>query len=194
MPKLKSAKNNEPTRVGVPVDLEAWLTETETIKAKDGTETTVRKNLSDSVYADIKDGERTKDKDGRVIAIVSKEYKLNIKLANRKIAVGKEKKLFDKEYAELLANVGEACAMLVGGNVDITVTKDKDGKETEQPSVTKYFNQGFGMLARNNASASIAAEVEGPAKGTEQAIKGLMRSKGWSYEKAKQRLAELDAD
>ena len=131
----------------------------------------------------------------RIMSITSPNFTLAIEIAKRRIPANKKDgKPYEMEYASLLPNVIEACAQLVEGNTDITFTKDKDGKETEAPSVTKYFRQGFGMLARNNASAEIAREVEGPAKGIEQAIKGLMRSRGWTYEKAKAKLAAMDAD
>jgi hypothetical protein len=194
MPKIKSAKNSVPNRIGKTVDLREWLNETETIKDKDGKETTRRKNVSDTIFDEIKDGKENKDKDGRVTSIVSPSFTLSVEIAKRRIPANKDGKPYEMEYASLLPNVIEACALLVGGNTDTTVTKDKDGNESEQPSVTKYFRQGYGMLARNNASAKIATEVEGPAKGIEQAIKGLMKSKGWTYEKAKAKLDALNAE
>jgi hypothetical protein len=187
MPKIKSAKNAAPKRIGQPVELQTWLVEMETTKDKDGNPVTRRKNLSDTLYDEIKDGKITKDKDGKVTSIVSPSFTLTVEVAKRRIPANKDGQPYEMEYASLLPNVIEACALLVGGNTDVTVEKDKDGNEKELPSVTKYFRQGYGMLARNNASAQIASAVEGPDKAFEQAVKALMKAKGWSEDKAREK-------
>lgn len=195
MPAIKSAKNNEPTRIGKAINLKDWLVETETIKAKDGTETINRKNLSDTVYEQIKDGTEEADKDGRVIKIASEQFTLTIEVAKRRIPATKDGKPYEMEYGNLLPNTVEAASLLVGGNLDITTKVDEKTKEVEElPSVTKYFRQGFGMLARNSASARIATDVEGPDKAMEQAVKALMKAKGWSEEKAREKAKLMMSD
>ena len=200
MPKIKSAKNDVPNKIGKQVNLLDWLSETETVKDSAGNETQRLKNVAEEIANELLSdkatrtmGDKATGNEDRVMSIVSPSFTLTVETAKRRIPV-KNGTPYEMEYASLLPNVIEAAALLVGGNMDVTIEKDKDGKDEEKQSVTKYFRQGWGMLARNNASAKIATEVEGPAKGIEQAIKGLMRSKGWSYEKAKARLAMLNED
>lgn len=173
------------TRVGNPIDLKAWMAETH--KNKDGQE--VRKNLSDAAFASLSKGKET-SKDGRVTEIRSDDYTLTIEVAKRKVPATKDGKLYEAEYASLLPLTGEAATTLVDGNLDTTV--DKDGSEL--PSVVKYFRQGYGMLARNSAGAAIATLIEGPDKAREQAIKNLMKAKGWDYDKAKAKVELLMAE
>ena len=173
------------TRVGNPIDLRAWMAETTT---KDGKE--VRKNLSEEAYASLSKGKETKDKDGRITEIRSDEFTLTLEVAKRKVPATKDGKLYEAEYASLLPLTGEAATTLVDGNLDTKV--DKDGNEL--PSVVKYFRQGYGMLARNSAGAAIATLIEGPDKAREQAIKNLMKAKGWDYDKAKAKVELLMAE
>lgn len=175
------------TRVGNPIDLRAWMDEMH--KDKDGKEK--RKNLSEVAYESLtKHGKETKDKDGRITAIASQDYSLTLEIAKRKVPATKDGKLYEAEYASLLPLTGEAATTLVDGNLDTTV--DKDGNEL--PSVVKYFRQGYGMLARNSAGAAIATLIEGPDKAREQAIKNLMKAKGWDYDKAKAKVELLMAE
>lgn len=193
MPKIKSGKNAVAKSIGPKVNLRDWLNETETVTV-DGKEVERRKNLSDTLYAEIAEGKETKDKDGRVIGIHSEQFDLTIEVAKRRIPATKDGQPYEMEYAWLAPRTNEACGLLVGGNLDLTFTKDKDGSESEQPSVTKYFRQGHGMLSRNNASAKIASEVEGPGKAFEQAVKALMKAKGWSEDKAREKAKLMMSD
>lgn len=182
MPKMKTAKNAQPARIGEPIDLKAWIVETE--KDKDGKD--VYKNVKKSEIMDSLKNGKEETKDGRIVRIVSDMFTLNIELAKRRIPATKDGKPYEMEYANLLPNTVEAAALLVDGNADVTYKKDEKGKETDEelPSIVRYFKQGYGMLARNNASSRIATVVEGPDKALEQAIKSLMKAKGWSREKA----------
>ena len=190
MPKIKSGKNSTPELIGERVNLRSWLDETE--KDKDGND--VRKNVPESVYALIKDGTETKDDKGKVIKIVSDAYTLTVETAKRRIPATKDGKPYEMEYANLLPNTAEAALPLVDNNLDVTIVKTDKGEDDEKPSVIKYFRQGYGMLARNNASARIAAKVEGPEKALEQAVKALIKAKGWSEEKARAKAKLMMSD
>lgn len=157
------------TTVLQPVDLNAWLAE------KDNAH----------VAELLKDGENVTDKDGRVIGRVGAHARVDIQRANTKVA---EKK-FDAEYVAVSAITMEGASILMGGIVDETFKGEGDDKR-EVPSVIKYFNQGFGILARNACAARIRVNAEGPDKALLQAAKQLAKAKGWDYSEGSEGLAK----
>lgn len=173
-------------RVGESVDLRAWLAETE--KDKDGKD--VRKNTTDAIATELLAGTEGKDDKGRVTSLSSDNWTLTIELAKRKVPATKDGVLYEQEYASLLPLTADAAVTLMDGNLDVT----KDDKGVETPSVLKYFRQGYGMLARNNAGAAIASLIEGPEKARERTILSLMKAKGWTREKAEAKYALLMED
>ena len=120
-----------------------------------------------STATEVKDGER-------VVSLVGKNIRADIQTANTKV----EEKKFDAEYVSLSAITLEGAALLMDGVVDETFNGEGDERR-EKPSVVKYFNQGFGILARNACAARIRVKVEGPDKAIVQAAKGLAKAKGW---------------
>lgn len=165
------------TRIGESVNLIEWAKDAENIK-------------DESIRKEVLAGEQKKDDAGRVTSLTSENWTLTLEVAKRKVPATKEGKLYEMEYAALLPRTASAAVTVVENNLDVTL--DKDGNEL--PSVLKYFRQGFGMLARNNAGASIASQVEGPEKARERTIVNLMKHRGWSREKAEQKYELLMAD
>lgn len=161
------------TRVGESVDLVAHL-------------------ASDKVSADIKAAlaGATEVKEGdRVIGLVGKDIRADIQLAKTSV----EDKAYESEYVALSAITLEGASVLMSGVVDETFKGEGDEKK-EVPSVVKYFNQGFGILARNACAARVRVAVEGPDKALTQAAKALARAKGWTGEEGFQKaLARIKA-
>lgn len=184
---VQQAKAEEtPTAIGEPVDLEAWLVETEE-RDVDGAKVEARKNLTDAQYEALKDGKRITDKDGKVLAIQSADWNLTIELSKRRIPTANGT-LYGLEYGNLTPRTIDAALALVNNVTDETYTTDeKTKKEEEVDSIVKFFRQAWGMKSRNDASMRIASLVEGPEKALEQAIKAIMKARGFSREKATER-------
>ena len=131
---------------------------------------------NEKIAAELNGGTEIKEGD-RVIGLVGKNLRADISTANTKV----EDKKFDAEYVAVSAVTLEGAALLMAGVVDETYKGEGDDKR-ESPSVVKYFNQGYGILARNACAARIRTKVEGPDKGIMQAAKGLAKAKGWEGE------------
>lgn len=141
-----------------------------------------------AIAGEFKDAQEVKDDSGRVISLVGKNLRADITTVKTKV----EDKSYDAEYVLVSARTIEGAALLTNGNVDETFKKSDDDKEREAPSVVKYFNQGFGVLARNATAARIKVKVEGPDKALLAAAKDLAKAKGWSVEKALERIKSLN--
>lgn len=150
-------------------------------------------NVTPAVHAALANGTESKDESGRVVAIDGSGIRASIEVANTKVEVSKDGKAetrkYDGEYVALSALTVEGALLLMADVADITVKDDK-----EIPSVAKYFNQGFGILARNAAAARIRSKVEGPDKALISAAKDLARAKGWTFEKAFARVKAMAAE
>lgn len=147
------------TRKLSPVDLTAWKGDSDTPEA-------IRNHFANA---------QTVTENGRIVALVTPSLRADIALAK----VGVEDSDYDAEYVALSALTVEGAALLMSDVVDVTYKDTDDGKK-ELPSVMKYFNQGFGILARNACAARIRTAVEGPDKALIQAAKALARAKGWT--------------
>lgn len=194
MPKILYKENEQPEFKGERIDLNAWLTATEEVKDKEGNVTgTKLVNITPTVAEELKDATEIKDDNGRVIGVQSANLVAQILSANTKV----EDKPYTAEYVGLSAKTVDGALILMDGVADTGLMEtDKDGKDTdvEKPSVAKYFNQGYGILARNAAAARIRTLVEGPDKALMAAAKDLARAKGWSVEKAFAKVKAMAAE
>ena len=141
----------------------------------------------------------------RVMVIRGKDIEARIEIASAKI----DEKTYRDEYVTLFARTLKGTQILMEdiGSVSYADTFDKNGNpekiyqiptgsvnEKELPSVAKYFNQGFGILARNSAAARVRSKVEGPDKALQSAARDLMRARGWSFEKAYAKIKLMAAE
>lgn len=162
---MAKTTDEKATRVLEPVDLREWL-------GKDDNKRFVEALTG---AAEVKDGER-------LVGLVGKNIRADIQTANTKV----EDKKYDAEYVSVSALTIEGAALLMSNVIDETFEGEGDERR-EKPSVVKYFNQGYGILARNAAAARIRVKVEGPDKALVQAAKGLARAKGWEGEEGFQK-------
>lgn len=168
---------NAPIRMLEPADIRVEL-------AKDS-----NAHLADA----FKDAQEVKDSDGRVISLVGKDIRADILTATMK----SDDKQYDAEYVAIAARTVEGAVTLLKGSMDETFEGEGDERK-EKPSVVKYFNQGFGILARNGTAAKIRAKLEGPDKALMSAAKAFARARGWEGEegvaKALAKIKALQAD
>lgn len=118
--------------------------------------------------------EEVKDANGRVVSLVGKNLRADILLATAK----SDDKQYEAEYVSVTARTLEGADALLKGSIDENFEGEGDERR-EKPSVMKYFNQGFGILARNNCASKIRAKLEGPDKALMTAAKALARARGW---------------
>jgi hypothetical protein len=187
MPKLTFKKEEAPKQVPnfVAKDLTAWLAETQ---EKDGMQ--VPANLPAKVHAELTGNgvAEMRNDAGRLIGLKSKHVIAEILNANTKI----DETMFTDEYVNLRARTSNGAKMLMDGVAELV--EDSEGNETSDPSVCKYFNQGYGILARNAAAARIRTKVEGPDKALEAAARDLARAKGWTFDKAFDKVKRMAAE
>jgi hypothetical protein len=183
--KTKMAKTVvTPVRVLEPVDLSAWLA------SEDGKK-----------YNSVLQGATEIKDNGRLVGLVGQHVRVDILAAKTKVEAQEDgkavEKSYDAEYVSLSARTIEGASMLMGDVVDETFEGEGDERR-EKPSVVKYFNQGFGILARNACAARIRTNVEGPDKQLLNAAKSLAKARGWEgdagIEKALARIKALAED
>jgi hypothetical protein len=81
---------------------------------------------------------------------------------------GKEEKA-TREYVRLTALTVEGALALCGGRMVKVTEGDAKGN-----GVLDYFNYGFDLGVRSNERNALLTSLEGPEKGIERAVKGLM--------------------
>jgi hypothetical protein len=90
---------------------------------------------------------------------------------------GKEEKA-KREYVRLTALTVEGALALCGGRMDKVGAKDENGKdiapELRGNGVLDYFNYGYDLGVRSTERNELLRSLEGPEKGIERAVKGLV--------------------
>ena len=146
-------------------------------------------NVSPAVLALLKGGE-TITVDGRVTGVHGKSIHADIEIANVKV----NEKPYNAEFVALRAVDIDGAMALMDGVLDYTEKTNDKGETRETPSVVKYFNQGFSILARNATAARIKTNVEGPDVALLASAKKLAQAKGWVGEEGIQKaLAKVKA-
>lgn len=218
MPKILLKEDEKAEFKGEPVDIRAWLSKPRMVKTdktnekgepvfEPATDGNLYENVSNAVAEELKSATevlaRDIDKDSvtpdRVVALKTDNLVAQILTAQTRVKADKDEKegkLYSTEYVNLGARTVAGSLIIMDGIADTEqYASDKDKAEgNELPSVAKYFNQGYGILARNAAAARIRTLVEGPDKALEAAARDLARAKGWSIEKARAKVALMAAD
>jgi hypothetical protein len=187
------AKEQEPTIKGDSVDLKAFLNAT---REKPDEKTGEKfENISNALSEALANGTEVKDDNGRLIAIETPDIVAEVRQVNltQKIEGQKEGTQYAMEYVGFRAKTVLGAMVLAGGKDDQTFEGEGDERR-EVPSVVKYFNDGFKVLSNNAARARLTAILEGPDKALERAAEQLAKAKGWSIEKARERVKAMLED
>jgi len=86
-----------------------------------------------------------------------------------KVEVKGQDKPATRSYVRLTAVTIEGALALVGGRMNRVAEGDNKGN-----GVLDYFNYGFDLGVRSNERNALLRSLEGPEKGIERAVKGLM--------------------
>lgn len=211
----RNAKEVTPERRGKAVDLKAFLEEKRgdyEVNKETGEKTFVEKpskegeiyaNVSNVLHDAFENAKEVKvEGSDRVMGLETPDILAQISTIKIKQKTeGSEEKFYDMEYVEFLAKTATGRLILVpGNNDDITFVDvvDDNGKPTgekeEVASVTRYFNQGFKVLAANAARARLVADIEGPDKALQKSAENLAKARGWTVEKAMAKIKAMAED
>jgi hypothetical protein len=187
------AKEAEAIRKGAAVDLKAFIEEKREKPSEDGE---LYANVSNVLHDALANATEVKDKDGRVTALETPDIVAQISLSRikQKTEGSTEDSTYEMEYVEFLAKTATGRLILVPGNNDDLTYEGEGDDRTEVPSVTRYFNQGFKVLAANAARARLVGILEGPDKAMLKAAENLAKAKGWTVEKAMQKVKAMMED
>jgi hypothetical protein len=188
----RMAKDSEPTIKGAQADLKAYVNEGRKEVGEDGDKFA---NVSNALNEALANGKEITDKDGRVIAIETDDLVAEVRQVNltQKLEGSKDDSKFAMEYIGFRAKTVLGAMVLAGGKDDQAFEGEGEDKR-EVPSVVKYFNDGFKVLSNNAARARLVGILEGPEKAIEKAAENLAKAKGWSIEKARERVKLMLAD